>query len=233
MCIPLLPSPSRGKSRTVSDVDKLGQNLDIIEFGCFTGIVSAALSRLGHNLTASDVDFVLTDPQNSSFLVSEGVKIVPHNLAEIPLPFSSQTFDLIVFTEVLEHLNFNPIPLIKEFCRILRPGGLIYLATPNLVRASNRVLMMKGKSFVNPVEHLKWNLQPETGMAVGLPWREWTKEELIELFSEAGLALRIHSYILLSPNQSRFPRKQLVKAMYGLVPSLMPGQVAVFMKPIG
>ena len=130
-------------------------------------------------------------------------------------------------------MNFNPIPLIKEFYRILRPCGLIYLAKPNLVCASNRVLMMKGKSFMNSVEHLRWNLQPETGMAVGLHWREWTKEELIELFSEAGLALRSHSYTLLSPNQSRFPRKQLVKAMYGLLPSLMPGQVAVFKKSIG
>lgn len=216
--------------RTVSDVNRLGSNLDIVEFGCFTGIVSASLARLGHRLTASDIDFVLNDNQNHSFLLSEGVKIAPHNLAETPLPFPSHAFDLIVFTEVLEHLNFNPIPLLKEFNRILKPCGLIYLATPNLVRASNRVLMMKGKGFMNSVEHLRWNLQPETGMAVGLHWREWTKEELIELFSEAGFSLKSHRYALLSPNQSRFLRKQLVNAMYAIAPSLMPAHVAAFMK---
>ena len=49
-------------SRTVSDVDRMGSNLDIIGFGCFTGIVSAALTR---------------HPHNSSFLISVGVKTPP------------------------------------------------------------------------------------------------------------------------------------------------------------
>jgi 2-polyprenyl-3-methyl-5-hydroxy-6-metoxy-1,4-benzoquinol methylase len=217
-------------SRTVADVNTIGANLDIIEFGCFTGIVSASLSRLGHRLTASDIQFVLADLNNSSFLASESIKAVPHDLAASPLPFSSESFDVIVFTEVLEHLNFNPLPLLSEFHRILRPKGVVYLTTPNLVSASNRMLMIKGTSFMNPVEHLRWNLKPATGMSVGLHWREWTKEELVELFSESGFALKHHNYMLLSPNQSGFPRKQLVSAMYSLLPSLMPGQVAVFTK---
>ena len=217
-------------SRTVTDVNALGANLDVVEFGCFTGIVSASLSRLGHNVTASDIQFVLADPSNSLFLASENIKAVPHDLAVIPLPFSSETFDVIVFAEVLEHLNFNPLPLLCEFSRILRPSGVVYLATPNLVSASNRMLMIKGAGFMNPVEHLRLNLKPATGMSVGLHWREWTKQELIELFSESGFALKHHNYMLLSPNQSGFPRKQLVAAMYSLLPSLLPAQVALFTK---
>jgi SAM-dependent methyltransferase len=217
-------------SRTVADVASLGTGFDIIEFGCFTGIVAASLQQLGNHVIASDIDFVVSDPGNQEFLRSLGVAVVPHDLANTPLPFASNLFDLIIFTEVLEHLNFNPLPLLAEFHRILKPAGLVYLATPNLARISNRINMVRGRSFMNPVEHLYWNLSPDTGMSVGLHWREGAKDELIELLSGSGFSLQSHYYTLLSANRSRFPRRQLISLMYSLFPSLLPTQVGVFMK---
>jgi 2-polyprenyl-3-methyl-5-hydroxy-6-metoxy-1,4-benzoquinol methylase len=216
--------------RTVAEVNSLGNNLEVIEFGCFTGIVSASLQRLGHHVTASDINFVLEDEQNSAFLISEGVKLWPHNLAVLPLTLPSNTFDIIVFTEVIEHLNFNPIPLLCEFSRILKPGGLVYCATPNLASLSNRLRLMRGLGIMNPIDHLVWNLTPETGMSVGLHWREWTKSELVALFVEAGFVLKSHHYGLIVPNKSKPLRKYMVKLMYDLFPSFMPNQVSIFAK---
>lgn len=217
-------------SRTVADVESLGTGLDIIEFGCFTGIVAVSLQQLGNHVVASDIDFVISDPGNHEFFRSQGVSTVPHDLAKTPLPLASDSFDLIIFTEVLEHLNFNPLPLLAEFHRILKPAGLIYLATPNLARISNRIDMVRGRSFMNPVQHLYWNLSPDTGMSVGLHWREWAKNELIELLAGSGFTLQRHYYTSLSENRSRFPRRQLISLMYSLFPSLLPAQVGFFQK---
>jgi 2-polyprenyl-3-methyl-5-hydroxy-6-metoxy-1,4-benzoquinol methylase len=34
-------------------------------------------------------------------------------------------------TEVLEHLNFNPISTLKKINRLLKPGGSSFLSTPD------------------------------------------------------------------------------------------------------
>lgn len=217
-------------SRTVADIDKLGSKMVILEVGCFTGIVSASLSRLGHAVTGSDIPFVLKDEANLQFLIAEGVKPLPQDLAACSFDLPSESFDLIVFNEVLEHLNFNPIPLLREFHRLLKPDGLVYCATPNLSRIHARIKFVRGRSHANPVSDLIRNLQPETGMAVGLHWREWTKKELIELFSVSGFSIVEHHYDQVAPNISPFPRKQMISAMYKFFPAFCSHQVGVFKK---
>jgi len=54
------------------------------------------------------------------------------------LPFTAESFDLIVCLWVLEHLN-EPITTMREVCRVLRPGGHFVFVTPNL---SNPVMLL-------------------------------------------------------------------------------------------
>lgn len=46
------------------------------------------------------------------------------------LPFANNTFDVIVCKFVVEHLQ-TPMTTFKEFFRVLRPGGVLALLTPN------------------------------------------------------------------------------------------------------
>ena len=47
------------------------------------------------------------------------------------------TFDLVVCTEVIEHLVLNPMEFIQELLSLLEPKGLLYLTTPNFYRREN------------------------------------------------------------------------------------------------
>lgn len=47
-----------------------------------------------------------------------------------PLPLGNGIFDTIVSVEVIEHLE-NPRAVFREFHRLLKPGGVLVLTTPN------------------------------------------------------------------------------------------------------
>jgi SAM-dependent methyltransferase len=58
--------------------------------------------------------------------------IVAFNLEDIPnklLPFGSDSIDEILCYHTLEHVN-NPMSVIKEFYRILKPGGKLVVKVP-------------------------------------------------------------------------------------------------------
>jgi 2-polyprenyl-3-methyl-5-hydroxy-6-metoxy-1,4-benzoquinol methylase len=55
-----------------------------------------------------------------------------------PLPWSDATFDAVFSTEGIEHLE-NHFSFLREVSRILKPGGLLVLTTPNITALRSRV----------------------------------------------------------------------------------------------
>jgi len=55
---------------------------------------------------------------------------VVHDLDRVPYPFSDQFADEIHFYHVLEHLH-EPIKILEELHRILKPGGVLYMRVPH------------------------------------------------------------------------------------------------------
>jgi len=55
-----------------------------------------------------------------------------HLLQNYPSPFPDGFFDLVIITEVVEHLNDQDLDLVlNESSRLLVPGGYIFITTPN------------------------------------------------------------------------------------------------------
>jgi len=58
----------------------------------------------------------------------DGVDVI-HNLDQCPWPFNENTFDEISAIHVVEHLQ-NLLDFMDECHRILKPGGALYIETP-------------------------------------------------------------------------------------------------------
>ena len=54
------------------------------------------------------------------------------------LPFADASFDIVTATEILEHLE-DYRRIIRQIYRVLRPGGICILSTPNVLNINSRV----------------------------------------------------------------------------------------------
>lgn len=59
------------------------------------------------------------------------------------LPYADASFACVVAGEILEHVP-DPDALLREIRRVLEPGGLLVLSTPNIVSWANRLLVPLG-----------------------------------------------------------------------------------------
>jgi SAM-dependent methyltransferase len=55
------------------------------------------------------------------------------------LPYPDSRFDAIVSMDVVEHV-IDPVPWLREALRVLKPGGLLFLTTPNYASRSLRMI---------------------------------------------------------------------------------------------
>jgi SAM-dependent methyltransferase len=58
---------------------------------------------------------------------------------DAPLPYPDARFDALVSMDVVEHI-LDPLPWLQEALRVLKPGGLLFLTTPNCASRSLRVI---------------------------------------------------------------------------------------------
>jgi ubiquinone/menaquinone biosynthesis C-methylase UbiE len=67
-----------------------------------------------------------------------GQRVDIANLNTQPLPYTANSFDLVTATEVIEHLEHYRETL-RELFRVLEPGGMCVLTTPNILNLNSRL----------------------------------------------------------------------------------------------
>ncbi len=177
--------------RTVREVDNMFKDdnkncRNILEIGSFLGVVSISLKKLGFNVCALDIPEFYQSSTLKSLYERNGIPFTGLNLRNSKLPWESNSLDVVVICEVIEHLNFNPLPVLQEINRVLKDDGNIYIGMPNQANLSHRIKLLLGRSIHNPVEDFFKQLDRNDNMIVGLHWREYTLNETIELIQKMG-----------------------------------------------
>lgn len=179
-------------AQTVAFLDDGPEPRRLVEIG--TGYLTLA-STLRHQFPEAEMIGVehpqrpyVWLPEYRARLTEERIRLVAADLVGSGLPFRSQTFDVAVFAEVVEHLPPHAVPAaLAEISRILEPRGVLVLTTPNLAAWSNRELLLRGHS---PQQSPARIIDGTYGHL-----RLYTMAELVALLEESGFEVVRRTFI--------------------------------------
>jgi 2-polyprenyl-3-methyl-5-hydroxy-6-metoxy-1,4-benzoquinol methylase len=160
-----------------------GGGLEVLDIGCGSGSNSLALACKGHRVHGIDVSEAAIERYRAHGFDGRVGDI------ENGLDYPDSRFDVVFCSEVIEHMT-SPELLVGEIRRILRPGGLLVLSTPNSAFWLYRLLGVLGYT-VAELQHPKH-------------FQFFSRRSLLRLLESTGLR----------------PKRILGRNMYCILPAL-------------
>ena len=191
----------------------LPKQASICECGAAPFILTKALNLQGYEVTGIDIA-----PERFSHLEKLGLNIVKCNVDKEALPFEECQFEAVIFNELFEHLRENLIFTMQEVYRILRPGGLLFLSTPNLknlVGVVNFLIKSKSYSCAGNLFH-EWNKINTIGHMGHV--REYTAFEVSDFLSNLGF--QTSKIIYRGRYESMNKKLQIMSIPFRVIPNL-------------
>ncbi len=136
------------------------KNKKVLDIGSWTGPFEALIYGLAKEITAVDVEEKALKVLKQNLPAVNCVKAYSHKL-----PFKRETFDVVTFWDVIEHIpvGYEPITL-AQINRVLKKNGYLFLATVN-------------KNFWSDL------LDPAYWLA---GHRHYTQNQLVKMLAESG-----------------------------------------------
>lgn len=156
----------------------------LLDIGIAYGFLTILLNEAGWNCEGLEVSENI--PVYCKLAAAHKIPIHAGQLGVRPLPLKDESFDAIIFSEVLEHLRLTPTLAFREFHRLLSQGGWLFLTTPNFSRITNVLKLMAGR---NPVEKFPEDILSENITDHVTHIREYTMKEVLELCEHHGFEI--------------------------------------------
>jgi len=114
----------------------------ILEAGCGLGRWLIYLSKKGYNIEGIELN---KDAVKRITAFDKNLQVTAGNV--LKMPYEDSSFNAIISLGVIEHFEEGPQKALKEMYRVLKPGGILFVAVPylNLIR---RFLYVPYQAFV-------------------------------------------------------------------------------------
>lgn len=174
--------------RTLAITPAGGPGDRILEMGAYLQITPALQTKLGYGEVRGCYYGPAGRTERKSVVSSSGepftCEIDLFNAERDPFPYPDEHFTTVLCCELIEHLAFDPMHMMSEINRVLRPGGWLVLTTPNLASLRAIAAILQG---YHPGFFPAYLRPPEPG-ATPEPRhsREYTPKEIARLLLDAG-----------------------------------------------
>jgi SAM-dependent methyltransferase len=145
------------------------------------------------------------------------------NIETDRFPYDDESFDVVLFSELIEHLGVNPVCALAEIHRVLRPGGIVVVTTPN------KLSMERFSTFAHGGAQMVDRYSPLFGYGARHN-REYSPGELRELLEGCGFEIEAVTLRDLVPHGAG---ERLQRALWRLLLSYyakVPRQEHIFLR---
>jgi O-antigen biosynthesis protein len=174
---------------TLQQLPRGAAGMRMLELGAAFHHLTPALQCFSGYSEVRCTDIWTGAPRETRTITSQGADetfsfIVDNfDLQRQPWPYRDGEFDAVLCCEILEHLHSDPMGLLAEMNRVLKPGGVLLLTTPNLASAHAVEETMRGAS---PYGYGKFELG---GKPTDRHNREYTAAEVVRMAMAGGFAI--------------------------------------------
>jgi len=132
----------------------------VLEIGCGTGEFTKRIAQTGADITAVDISPDLLEVARSG-ITNINVRFHIQNVEK--LDFEDESFDVVIGSSILHHLNLNPA--LKEVYRVLKNGGMVVFTEPNMLNPQiwlERNILIIRKLMNNSLDEtafVRWGLK--------------------------------------------------------------------------
>ena len=139
----------------------------VLDVGCGSAAMASEFRRRNPAVMWYGIE---KDPETARIAATRSHRIAQVDLDVTVTPFGEQTFDCIIFGDVLEHLK-DPWAVLARHVTLLNPGGLILLCMPNAEHWSFAAQLLRGgwhydRSGLFDRTHLRWFTAQTTHEAI-------------------------------------------------------------------
>jgi 2-polyprenyl-3-methyl-5-hydroxy-6-metoxy-1,4-benzoquinol methylase len=174
---------------TVDQLERPGrpalQHARIIDVGAYPGHLAAFLSQV-HRAQVTAVT-LMTSESFETRMRAAGVSVAVHDVERDTLPSDSGAADLVLCSELIEHLDGDVRHMLREARRVLRADGALLLTTPNHASIEHRWALLRGRSVYPPLDLPDYPFYAGAGIRNPMRHvREFTVSEIAGLLREVG-----------------------------------------------